>query len=201
MKNWTILLAIWLCLPMTLLIGQTPDHPIPSEDIQIKLALKAAPADQAEGARVLGYNSAGELIVIREGSNNLVCLTDDPAKNNIHVACYFAELEPFMARGRELAAQGLSVEERRKIRGEEAASGKLKMPEKPASLFVFDADQTAADLRTGEVSEGRLRAVIHVPYLTGDESGLPTEPVGGGMPWLMDAGTHRAHIMITPVKK
>lgn len=180
--------------------AQSETDTFPTDDVQIKLALKAAPAEEADGAKVLGYNRDGELIVLREGDNNLICLGDNPAKKDIHTACYFKELEPFMARGRELAAEGIDTKEARKIRGKEAASGKLKLPEKPASLFVYDADQDSVDITTGEITEGRLRSVIYVPYLTGDESGLPTKPVGGGMPWLMDAGTHRAHIMITPAK-
>jgi len=183
----------------TSLFGQNGTNPIPPKEIQIKLALKAAPADKAEGARVMGYNEQRELVTIREGNNELICLADDPARNNIHVSCYFKDLEPFMARGRELAAEGYSNDDRQRIRGEEADSGKLKLPEKPASLYVFDADQGDVNMATGEVAKGRLRSVIYIPYLTGEESGLPTEPVGGGMPWLMDAGTHKAHIMITPV--
>lgn len=180
--------------------AQTLNDNFPSDDIQIQIALKAAPEGKTEGAKVLGYNQDGEIVMLRKGSNDLICVGDDPGRNNIHVACYFKELEPFMARGRELKAEGYNTQELRKIRGEEAASGKLKLPEKPASMFVFDADQDKVDLKSGEVTDGRLRSVIYIPYLTGEESGLPTNPVGGGMPWLMDAGTHRAHIMITPVK-
>ena len=180
--------------------GQNMVGPIPPRDIQIKIALYAAPAEQAEGATVLGYDSDGQMITLKEGTNDLVCLTDDPSRNNIHVACYHKALEPFMARGRELRALGHSTEEIRKIRGEEADAGRLKMPEHPSGLFVFDADQVDVNMTTGEIKNGRSRAVVHTPYLTDEQSGLPTKPVGGGMPWLMDAGTHRAHIMITPPK-
>lgn len=169
-------------------------------DIQIKIALNAAPQDKKEGAKIIGYNAQGDMTVLREGNNEMICIADNPAKENIHVACYFEELEPFMARGRALAAQGKTFKERTQIRGEEVAAGKLKMPENPATLYVYDADQSAVNLTNGEISEGRLRSVIYVPFLTAEKSGLPTAPIGGGMPWLMDPGTHRAHIMITPAK-
>lgn len=198
MNHIPFALLTFLCVLVIPSYGQNHKPSFPTKDIQIKLALKAAPAEHVKGAKVLGYNEEGKFVTIREGSNDLICLTDDPAKNNIHVACYFKALEPFMARGRDLRAEGYSTKEVRKIRGEEADAGKLKMPDKPAGLYVFDADQENVDLVTGEVTEGRLRSVIHVPYLTGEESGLPTQPVGGGMPWLMDEGSHRAHIMITP---
>lgn len=169
-----------------------------SDEVQIKLALKAAPEDKKEGAKVLGYRADGTMVVLREGNNDLVCLANEPGKEKLHVACYFAPLEPFMARGRELRAEGVEEKEIRKIRGEEAESGVLPMPEKPATLFVYDADEGDFDPVTGEVTSGHLRTVLYVPYLTGEETGLPTKPAGPGIPWLMDAGTHRAHIMITP---
>lgn len=201
MKIFTYLLTVlFLCGFMMPSMAQSGTDDFPTDDVQIKLAIKSAPSDKAEGAKVLGYNKKGEIVVLRQGTNDLVCLADDPYKKDIHTACYFKELEPFMARGRELKAEGVSTKEMRKIRGEEAASGKLQLPEKPATLFVFDADEEAVDLSTGDVAESRIRSVIYVPYLTGEESGLPTKPVGGGLPWLMDAGTHRAHIMITPAK-
>ena len=200
MKFTTFIFSLIIIFTMSVSISAQAKLDIPSKDVQIKIALKAAPAGQADGAKVLGYDKDGSLVVLREGQNDLICLGDNPNKTNIHVACYFKELEPFMARGRELKAEGKTTKELRKIRGEEAADGKLALPEKPASLFIFDADQSAVDITNGEISEGRSRSVIYVPYLTGEESGLPIKPVGGGMPWLMDAGTHRAHIMITPGK-
>lgn len=200
MPTIRILLTTMLGFSLFHIYGQNTIGPVPPQDIQIKIALNAAPAEQAAGAKVLGYDSKGKLITLREGENDLICLADDPSKNDIHVACYHKELEPFMARGRELKAEGHDTKEIRSIRGREADAGALKMPEKPASLYVFDADQADVDITTGEVTKGRLRSVIHTPYLTGEQSGLPTKPVGGGMPWLMDAGTHRSHIMITPPK-
>lgn len=200
MKSIRIFLISTLCISALSIYGQNTIGPVPAKDVQIKIAMQAAPSEQAEGAKVLGYDSDGQLITLREGKNDLICLADDPSKNDIHVACYHKELEPFMARGRELKAEGHDTKEIRSIRGKEADAGTLKMPEKPASLSVFDADQEDVDITTGEVTRGRLRSVIHTPYLTGEQSGLPTNPVGGGMPWLMDAGTHRSHIMITPPK-
>jgi len=201
MKIFTsISFAFLLSVTVAQIYAQKASDIFPTDAVQIKLAMKAAPADKAEGAKVLGYNKNNELVVLREGSNDLICIGDDPAKKDIHVACYFQELEPLMARGRELTAEGKSSPEREKIRGQEADAGILKLPQKPATLFVFDASQDEVDLNTGEVGEGRLRSVIYVPYLTGEESGLPTKPIGGGMPWLMDAGSYKAHIMITPPK-
>ncbi len=78
---------------------------IPSPDIQIKLALQAAPEEKREGAKVYGYDSNGKFTVLREGTNEMICLADDPAQKGFSVACYHKDLEPFMKRGRELKSR------------------------------------------------------------------------------------------------
>jgi hypothetical protein len=42
---------------------------------------------------------------LREGENELICVANDPSKTSFSVACYHRDLEPYMARGRELLAQ------------------------------------------------------------------------------------------------
>lgn len=168
------------------------------KDIQIKTAVLAAPEMYREDATVLGYNQEGRLVTLREGNNGMVCLADDPNKAGISVACYGAELEPFMARGRELVAEGKSNEEKQQIRKAEIEAGTLKMPEEPAMVYVLAGEEGDYSAETGELLKSKIRYVIYKPYMTGESTGLPTKPQAPGMPWLMDAGTHRSHIMITP---
>ncbi|MEZ5313622.1 MAG: hypothetical protein R2862_08215 [Thermoanaerobaculia bacterium] len=76
-------------------------------EVQIAAALQAAPEDRRAGATVLGYTAldpASVVSVLRQGTNDLVCLADDPRDDRFSVACYHESLEPFMRRGRELAA-------------------------------------------------------------------------------------------------
>ncbi len=168
------------------------------KNIQIKTAVLAAPEMYRDGATVLGYNSEGKLITLREGSNGMVCLADDPKKEGISVACYGAELEPFMARGRALAAEGKSNEEKRETRKNEIDAGTLKMPAEPSILYILAGEEKDYSAETGELLNRKIRYVIYKPYMTGESTGLPTKPQAPGMPWLMEAGTHRSHIMITP---
>lgn len=167
---------------------------IPKKDWQIKTALLAAPEDMREDASVLGFNESGDLVMLKEGSNSLICLADDPEKAGFSVAAYHKELEEFMARGRELKAQGKGFKEIFDIREEEVKSGKLKMPEK-TTLFVLTGN---VNEETMEVEDTYLRYVIYIPYATSESTGLPLNPSGPGGPWIMDPGTHRAHIMISP---
>lgn len=170
---------------------------LPAE-IQITTAVLPAPEEDRMGAMVYGYDKQGKLVVLREGSNNLVCLCDDPAKEGISVSCYSKKLEPFMARGRELTAQGKNFKEKRAIRGEEVASGKLKMPEEPSMMYIFYGTDENYDKSTGDLKDGKFRYVIYTPFATTESTGLPSKPHAPGMPWLMDPGTHRAHIMVGP---
>lgn len=168
--------------------------------IQIKTALMAAPKMLRDKAKVLGYDKNGELVTLRKGTNEMVCLADDPNKDGISVACYSKELEPFMARGRELVQKGKKGKEERKIRKKEIDSGELKMPSEPAMLYVVSGQEDNYNKKTGELKNSSMRYVLYKPYMTGESTGLPTKPQAPGMPWLMDANTHRSHIMITPAQ-
>jgi hypothetical protein len=174
---------------------------IPSAEIQIKTALLAAPSDKRTDAMVYGYNSKGELVVLRKGTNEFICIADDPKAAGLSVSCYHKDLEPFMARGRALKAQGKNFKEVFDIREAEAKSGKLKMPKQAANLQVFSADAENYNATTGEVTKGHFRYVVYIPWATAASTGLPAKPEAAGMPWIMDPGTHRAHIMIDPVEK
>lgn len=174
---------------------------IPSADAQIKAALLAAPADKRDGATVYGYNSSGQLVTLRKGSNELICLADNPVEKGFSVACYHRDLEPFMARGRELRKSGKQGREIFDIREQEVKSGKLKMPGQPTTLYVFTAKDEDVQEGGGGVKNGYLRYVVYTPYATAASTGLPLKPDAPGQPWLMDPGTHGAHIMITPAKQ
>lgn len=173
----------------------------PDKEDQIAAAVQAGPVEQRDGATVFGYNDAGELIELRKGTNDLVCLADDPNKDGFNAACYHSSLAEFMARGRALRAEGKSRNEISEIRESEAKSGKLKMPEKPATLHVLYGKEAAYNKSTGEVENANLRYVVYIPWATQESSGLPLKPMVPGGPWLMFPGTHAAHIMITPPGK
>ena len=171
---------------------------VPSPEGQISTAVLAAPADLREGAAVLGYNAHGELVKLREGQNELICLANDPSKTSFSVACYHRDLEPYMARGRELLAQKITGQKRNEIRWKEVADGKLSLPHEPRTLYILSG--SGFDANTGKVTDAYLRWVIYVPFATPESTGLSTKP-SDNAPWLMFPGTAGAHIMINPPKK
>lgn len=169
---------------------------IPSAEWQIKTALLAAPKAERDAATVLGYSPSGGVVTLREGTNHFVCLADDPKQKGFSVACYHRDLEPFMARGRALAAEGKNAAEIFKIREEEVKAGKLPMPDKS----ILNVATGKINEATGDVTDLYTRYVIYIPYATVESTGIPLVPVADGAPWIMNPGTHRAHIMINPPK-
>jgi hypothetical protein len=185
-------------LPILVFSSLTMAAEVPSPDVQIAGAVLAAPAELRAGAAVLGYDAHGALVQIREGKNEMVCLATDPAKTEFNVACYHKDLEPFMARGRELLAQKVTGAKRNEIRFKEVEEGKVHMSKEPRTLYVLTG--TSFDPASGKVQNSYLRWVIYVPFATPQSTGLSTKG-SDGAPWLMSSGTAGAHIMINPPKK
>jgi hypothetical protein len=171
---------------------------VPSPAIQIKSAVLAAPLEKRDSCTVYGYNADKQLILLRKGTNELICLADNPDEPDFSVACYCKDLEPFMQRGRELRKQGIKDQQLWDERDREVKAGTLKMPQGPAALYVYSAKEKDFNPETGEVKNGYLRYVIYIPFATASSTGLPEKPSAKGMPWIMDPGTYRAHIMINP---
>lgn len=181
-----------------IVMSSCAQNKIPSAEAQIKTAVLAAPADKREGATVYGYDKNGKFAMLHKGTNEIICLADDPDQDGFSASCYHRDLEPFMARGRELKKAGKSPQEIFDIREQEVTSGQLSMPKDPSTLFVYSAPKEGYNPETGEIKNGNFRYVVYIPYATAESTGLPLEPEAPGMPWIMDPGTHRAHIMINP---
>lgn len=192
---FTLLASLFFCATLPLQAQQT----VPSPEVQIKSAVLASPQALREGAKVYGYNEKGEWVVLRQGENGMICLADDPNHPGFSVSCYPQELEPFMERGRALKAEGKSFQEIFDTREAEVKSGKLKMPPHGTTLYVLSTpEEQDFNPSTGEVRNGQFRYVVYIPYATAETTGLPLSPEAPGMPWIMDPGTHRAHIMLNP---
>jgi hypothetical protein len=169
----------------------------PAASVQLAGALQAAPAMERGEATVFGFLEEGSMTTLQEGSGALICLADDPNRDGWNVACYHESLDPFMARGRELRAQGVTdAGELAQRRWAEADAGTLSMPEVPATLYVLTGDGFNADTNT--VENPFIRWVVYTPWATSESTGLSAQPTAPGAPWLMFPGTAGAHIMITP---
>jgi hypothetical protein len=175
--------------------AQGPATIAPAEE-QIAAAVLPLPADYRANATVLGYSSDGKLTTLKKGTGTMICLADDPKQAQFHVACYHDSMEPFMARGRELRTSGVTGTQVDTVRFREAKSGALKIPTSPSSLYSLTGG-TGFDPKTGTAPGARWLYVVYIPYATAASTGLSEKPQENA-PWIMFAGTPKAHIMFTP---
>ncbi len=166
---------------------------------QIAAAVSPLPANLQKGAKVVGYDQAGKLTTLRAGTNEMICIADNPANPRFHVSCYHNSLEPFMSRGRTLRAQKMPEDQVDSLRAREVRAKKLVMPTRPAALYQYFAARDSVDAGTGTVKGAQYLYVVYTPYATYKTTGISEAPVAGG-PWIMFPGTPFAHLMISPQK-
>lgn len=163
---------------------------------QIALAVLPLPKEFRADATVLGFNNRGQLVTLRQGTGPMICLMSDPRLSTFDPACYQDGMEPFMARGRALRAQGVKNVD--SVRFAEVKAGTLKVPTQAAALWALDGPMSGVDAAAGTVTAAiKSRYAVYMPFATAASTGLPDKVIMNG-PWLMDAGTPKAHIMFTP---
>jgi len=187
-----------MCLATLLLAPPQAAARVAPPSEQIASAVLAAPEELRAEAGVLGFDREGKLVTLREPEGELICLADTPGNDTFSVACYHRDLEPYMARGRELTAEGVTGPKRNEIRWKEIEDGTLSIAREPRMLYVLNG--SGFDAATGTVTDAYRRWVLYWPYATPEATGLSTKPQSGA-PWLMFAGTAGAHIMISPPRE
>jgi hypothetical protein len=164
-------------------------------DWEIAAAVLPLPDSARAGAKVLVYRGT-DLVEARAGSSEMICLGDDPAHKGLQVSCYHQSLEPFMARGRELRALGITKREAvDSARLADVKSGRLVMPSAAMLSSIF-AESDSFDATLGPPEKHRALDVIYLPYATQESSGITEQP-SVGRPWLMFAGSPWAHVMLS----
>jgi hypothetical protein len=164
---------------------------------EIAAAVSAAPAELRDGATVLGLRGY-KTEVLRQGTNDMICLGPNGDPKQFHVACYHKALEPFMARGRSLRDSGVKGEQVDSMRFKEITSGKLVMPSTPSALYTLTGGPTSFDPATGKVApDARWLYVVYISGATEKSTGISERP-SRGVPWIMFPGTPKAHIMFVP---
>ena len=170
------------------------DAGLPAE-IQIALAVQAAPAEFRDGATVQGYTADGTFTTLREGSNGLVCMAPNPGREDFEVSCHHVGLEPYFEMGRQLSASGVTGNERTQARWDAFTAGELPIPYGSTNYILTGA---GFDAETATIEQPFLRWVVYTPNATPESTGLTDRPAEPGAPWLMFSGTPGSHIMIVP---
>lgn len=192
----TAFAALTLMVLVTLLVPTGADaQTAPTAEQAAQAAVMALPEALRADAHVVRYEGT-EAEVLREGNGAFVCLADDPSDDRFHVTCYHESLDPFMASGRALRAEGYEGAAVDSLRQVQIDQGAWSMPEGPAALYSLSGPAGSFDYAAGQprAEAGRLH-VIYTPYATEASTGLP--PRGApGTPWLMEGGTPWAHVMV-----
>lgn len=170
---------------------------VPSPAWQIAAAVLPLPDTMRAGAEVLGYKTAGgPLVQLRAGTNGMICLADDPTAEGYAAHCYQQSLAPFMARGRELRAAGITKRsEVDSARLAEIKAGTLRMPTGGAALYSLYSDSLNFDPMAGRPPHAGQLLSFYLPYATQATTGISELPLPD-QPWLMYPGKPWAHLMI-----
>jgi len=164
---------------------------------QVAAAVLPLPDSMRAGAEVLGYKTpGGPLVQIRAGTNDMICLTDNPAVEGYAANCYHKSLASFMLRGRELRASGITKRAAvDSARLAEINAGTITMPTGGAALYSLYADSLNFDPVAGRPKGSRTLISFYLPYATTESTGISSMPLND-MPWLMYPGKPWAHLMI-----
>ena len=150
-----------------------------SVEEQVAQAVLAAPEPLRAGATVIVRAADGAPSVIRQGTNELVCEPDGPARG-FAVSCYHTSFQDVMDWMRRRIAEGA------RSYTELFAGGGPDAHVSPGAMQY--------ELVGPTLEEAELHISINLPHATGASTGLPTEERLDG-PWLMWAGTSAAHVM------
>ena len=193
----TCVLVLWALTLPAQEATTTPTAPSLTAEQQITVAVLPLPSDLRAGATVLGYGADGTLTPLRKGTGDMTCLAPNKGAPRFHVACYHNSLEPFMARGRALRTSGVTGDAVDSARFREIKAGQLAVPKGPASLYSLTGDWTTLDASALTANGARRLFVVYIPFATAQTTGLSDKPARG-TPWIMGAGTPKAHIMFVP---
>ena len=179
----------------TILLTPSASHAQRTDGWEIAAAALPLPDSMRTGARVLIYRGA-DLVEVRAGSNEMICLGDDPAHKGLQVSCYHKSLEPFMAKGRALRAAGVTKREAvDSARLADVKSGRIVMPSSAMLSSIF-AESDSFDALAGPPEKHSALDVIYLPFATRESTGISEQPAVD-RPWLMFAGKPWAHVMLS----
>jgi hypothetical protein len=181
-----------LALPLAAQQAASTSHAVPPAAEQIAQAVLPLPDSMRAGARVFGYDPDGRFTELRPGTGTMTCLANNPRSQRFQVACYHNSMEEFMARGRELRAQGVTAVD--SVRNADVLAGRIHMPP-AASLYSLNGG--TYDPATNTIRGARPLYVVYLPFATEASTGISTTAVPG-RPWLMHPGLPGAHIMYMP---
>ena len=175
---------------MTQQASQDQDRAITSAVVPLPDALRS-------NATVVRLDDSGQPVVLRKGTNGMVCITDKPADDQFDVRCYHDSFIPVVYRAFQLgySVDGPKVQE-------EIKAGKLQVPNQPTAGYRCLGPAAGYSPATNTVSADiECWQSIHFPFRTAREIGLPDEAevpdsLQRSVPYVMASGSYWSHVMI-----
>ena len=173
-----------------------------SPDVRIAMSVLPLPERLRAGAAVVRFEKDGSSVMLRKGTNGMVCFTVEPGEADIDARCYHESFMPVIERIRVLRSQGVKRADMDRNIDQDVKSGKLKLPEHPCAGYRILAPARAYNEATNVLSaEASSWQSIHIPYRTATEMGLMSEDqvdeaARRVIPYVMSSGTFWSHVMI-----
>jgi hypothetical protein len=146
---------------------------------EVALARSAAPASVSAKARVLMFTDSG-FVVADSGSNGVTCVVNRSWPQALEPQCYDAEgaasVMPQELRRAELGHRGTPAGEIEREIAAGIASGRFRVPRRPALTYMMSAAQVLYDDNGKHVGAWRPHLMVYFPYLTNSELGLASTP-------------------------
>ena len=168
----------------------------------IRFAVLPLPEQLQSGATVMRIESPGRRVVVRQGSNGMVCMRVVPGEAAWDARCYEATMIRLMFRVGDLLRSGLTSDSLDARITADVRAGTLTLPAHPAAGYRVLGPQDAYVPATGAVTAQMNRwQSLHVPFATAVSMGLPDESTVSDlqrtqMPYVMASGTWWSHVMI-----
>jgi len=174
----------------------------PSQAAEIRFAVLPLPEGLRDGATVMGMDSTHRPVVLRQGSNDMVCMRVVPGEAPWDARCYEATIARLIFRAGELVMSGLTIDSVGPRIEAETRAGTLALPKQPAAAFRALGPADAYNPSTGAVTrQMQIWHALHMPFATAEAMGFPDESTvsieeRARTPYVVASGTWWSHVMI-----
>ncbi|HVE77526.1 MAG TPA: hypothetical protein VNA89_01630 [Gemmatimonadaceae bacterium] len=128
--------------------GRAGRRPLLPRAYEVALARSAAPASVSARARVLAFTDSG-YVVADTGTSEVTCVVNRSWPRSLEPHCYDAEgaasVLPIELRRTELAHRGVPAGEIEREVAAGLATGRFRLPRRPAMTYMMSAAQTLYD--------------------------------------------------------
>jgi hypothetical protein len=190
---------MWLSIVafvMTVAVAQSATS-VTTAEVAIAGALLPLPEQMRAAATVVRLDAEFRPVVLRQGSNRMVCIADRPNDDRFDVRCYRDTFIPVVYRAFQLGYQvsGEKVEA-------EIKAGTLQLSNEPTAGYRCLGPIAGYD-SSRNVASAQIECwqSIHFPFRTAAEIGFPDEAdVSASQqretPYVMSSGRYWSHVMI-----